>query len=165
MVPDVVTPEDADAVARHVVAAVRQGVASVVGLGGDGTQRAIAAVLAGTDVPLGILPGGTGNILGGVLGVPTGLQAAIGSLATAQPRAIDIGDVSLYTTDLEPGAPPLRTITAIGCGMGFDARLMATTPKCREGPLRPVRLPVPGDPAGLQHPGRAVSHHGRRRAL
>ncbi len=78
-------------------------------------------------MPLGILPAGTGNILGGVLGVPTGLAEAIESLATARPRRIDLGDVALYTTDLAPGAPPAHTICAIGCGIGFDARLMATT--------------------------------------
>ena len=125
--PEVVTPAGADDVARHVREAVRLGLASVVGLGGDGTQRAIATVLSGTDVPLGILPGGTGNILGGVLGVPTGLREAIESLASARPRRIDLGDVALYTTDLEPGMPPAYTICAIGCGIGFDARLMATT--------------------------------------
>ena len=112
----------------HVRTALGRGVASVVGLGGDGTQRAIASVLEGTDVPLGILPGCTGNILGGVLGVPTGLKAAIAALDDRRPRTIDLADVSLYTTDLAPGAAPRRTISAIGCGIGFDARLMATTP-------------------------------------
>ena len=149
----------------------------MVGLGGDGTQRAIAAVLAGTDVPLGILPGGTGNILGGVLGVPTGLQAAIAALATATPRAIDLGEVSLYTTDLEPGAPPRRTISAIGCGIGFDARLMATTPsdhKARFGrvaylfqairlatTIKPVPYRITVD--GEVHRARGVHRHGHQR--
>ena len=125
--PDVVTPESATAVEGYVRAALDRGVASVVGLGGDGTQRAIAAVVAGTGVPLGILPAGTGNILGGVLGIPTGLREAIESLGAARPRLIDLGDVALYTTDLAEGEPPRRTICAIGCGIGFDARLMATT--------------------------------------
>ena len=125
--PDVVTPESATAVEGHVRAALDRGVASVVGLGGDGTQRAIAAVVAGTGVPLGILPAGTGNILGGVLGIPHGLREAIESLGAARPRLIDLGDVALYTTDLAEGEPPRRTICAIGCGIGFDARLMATT--------------------------------------
>ncbi len=125
--PEVVVPDSADAVDRHVQAALQHGVAAVVGLGGDGTQRGIAAVLAGTGVPLGILPGGTGNILGGVLGIPKGMDAAIAALATARPRAIDLGDVALETTDLAPGEPPRHTICAIGCGIGFDARLMSST--------------------------------------
>ncbi len=125
--PEVVTPDGPSDVEGTVRDAVDAGVASVVGLGGDGTQRAIATALSGTDVPLGILPAGTGNILGGVLGVPTRLDAAIQSLATARPRTIDLGDVAMYQTDLPEGAPPVRTICAIGCGIGFDARLMATT--------------------------------------
>jgi diacylglycerol kinase (ATP) len=125
--PDVIVPDSADAVDGHVRAAIDHGVAAVVGLGGDGTQRGIAAVLAGTGVPLGILPGGTGNILGGVLGIPTKMDAAIAALATARPRAIDLGDVALETTDLKPGEPVPHTICAIGCGIGFDARLMSTT--------------------------------------
>ncbi|MCY7418096.1 MAG: hypothetical protein LH650_06290 [Chloroflexi bacterium] len=44
----------------------------------------MAEVLSGTGVPLGILPGGTGNILGGVLGIPKGLPAAIAALGRAQ---------------------------------------------------------------------------------
>ena len=127
MAPDVVTPESAAAVEGHVQAALDRGVASVVGLGGDGTQRAIATVVAGSGVPLGILPAGTGNILGGVLGIPSGLKDAIAALGTARSRPIDLGDVALYTTDLAPGEPPGHTICAIGCGIGFDARLMATT--------------------------------------
>jgi diacylglycerol kinase (ATP) len=130
--PDVVTPDDAAAVEGHVRAALDRGIASVVGLGGDGTQRGIATVIAGTGVPLGILPAGTGNILGGVLGIPTGLREAIETFATSRPRSIDLGDVQLYTTDLAPGDPPERTICAIGCGIGFDARLMATTPSAHK---------------------------------
>jgi diacylglycerol kinase (ATP) len=125
--PEVVTPQDAAAVEGHVRAALERGAASVVGLGGDGTQRGIAAVLAGSGVPLGILPAGTGNILAGVMGIPPSIRDATAALATARPTAIDLGDVALYTTDLVPGDPPRRTICAIGCGIGFDARLMATT--------------------------------------
>ena len=49
---------------------VAEGVAAVVGIGGDGTLREIAASLAGTGIPLGIVPGGTGNLLAGILGIP-----------------------------------------------------------------------------------------------
>ncbi len=128
--PDVVTPGDADATAsllRDLLARDREALASVVVLGGDGTVRAAGAVLAGTGVPLGILPGGTGNILAGVLGIPGRLEQAALSLRTARARDIDLADVVIEDADRPPGAPPLRTVSAIGCGIGFDARLMATT--------------------------------------
>jgi len=128
--PEVVTPGDGDAteaLVRQALADHGSALASVVALGGDGTARAVGAALAGSGVPLGILPGGTGNILAGVLGIPGGLPQAVELLRVARPRAIDLADVTVEHADRPAGAPPVRTVSAIGCGIGFDARLMATT--------------------------------------
>ncbi len=128
--PEVVTPEGPDAAHEAVEAALADHgaeLAAVVVAGGDGTVRSVGASLAGSGVPLGVLPGGTGNILAGVMGVPGDLKAAAASLRTARPRPIDLADVTIEHADRPAGAPPVRTISAIGCGIGFDARLMATT--------------------------------------
>jgi diacylglycerol kinase family enzyme len=105
--------------------ALATGVAAVVGVGGDGTLRDIAELLVGSGVPMGIVPAGTGNQLAAVLAVPAQPSAAASALATARSRTIDLGRVTLQLVD----QPARSGVFTIGCGAGFDARLMATTPR------------------------------------
>jgi len=56
--------------------AVKKGADLVAGYGGDGTQMEVVAGLRGTGVPLGLLPGGTGNAMAFELGIPRDLRAA-----------------------------------------------------------------------------------------
>jgi diacylglycerol kinase family enzyme len=67
--------------------------AVVVG-GGDGTVRTIAGVLAGTGVPLGLLPLGTLNHFAKDLGIPMELDAAAAVIAGAAVRAVDVAEVN-----------------------------------------------------------------------
>lgn len=82
--------------AEQARAAVARGVSLVAGYGGDGTQHELANALAGTDVVLGVLPGGTGNGFAHELGLPQKLDAAVRLLCTSErTRAIDavrVGD-------------------------------------------------------------------------
>lgn len=77
--------------ARDAAAA---GPGAVVAAGGDGTLSTVAGVLAGTGVPLGVLPLGTFNHFAKDLGIPTDPVAAARLLATASARRIDLGDVN-----------------------------------------------------------------------
>ena len=67
--------------------------AIVVG-GGDGSIRTVAGVLAGTGVPLGILPLGTLNHFAKDLGMPASLDEAIAVIAAGAVRSIDVGEVN-----------------------------------------------------------------------
>lgn len=62
--------------------------------GGDGTVRTVAGRLAGSEVPLGVLPCGTMNVLARDLGVPPDLDAAAAALLTAPVRKIDVATVN-----------------------------------------------------------------------
>jgi len=132
--PRIVETTSQDQTRPTVDQAVADGAAAVIGVGGDGTLREIAASLKGSGVPLGIVPAGTGNLLAGILGVPGSLAGAVAGLEGARPRVIDLGEATLRLTDEDhpqPGAPTPseeHATFAIGCGAGFDARVMATTP-------------------------------------
>ena len=100
--------------AREAVAA---GADLVMVWGGDGTMIGVAAELAGTDVPLAILPGGTGNLLARNLGIPLDLAGAVDVAYRGRDRSIDLMDV-----DLGGGE---RRVGAVMCGLGGDAEMMA----------------------------------------
>lgn len=81
------------AVAREFMARRSSGSALAVA-GGDGTISAAAGVLAGTEVPLGILPLGTLNHFAKDLGLPLELDAAAGVIAAGHTRQIDVAEVN-----------------------------------------------------------------------
>jgi YegS/Rv2252/BmrU family lipid kinase len=73
--------------------AVESGEVPVV-VSGDGMIGAIGGALAGVETPLGIVPGGRGNDLARVLGIPTEPEAAIEVVLAGHSRPIDIGEVN-----------------------------------------------------------------------
>ncbi len=83
---------------RRLQTAVRQAVARgaprVLVAGGDGTVATAAAVLAGTDTALAVLPGGTLNHFARDYGIPTDPEAAVLVAATRAIGAVDIGYVN-----------------------------------------------------------------------
>jgi YegS/Rv2252/BmrU family lipid kinase len=68
-------------VAEVVRGALVRGCDLVVAAGGDGTVSDVAEALVYTDVPLGILPVGTANVLARELGIPLNLDSACALLA------------------------------------------------------------------------------------
>ena len=61
---------------------------------GDGLIGAVGGALAGSDTPLGIVPGGRGNDFARVLGIPAEPDAAVAMLAAGETRRIDVGEVN-----------------------------------------------------------------------
>ena len=83
-------------------------------LGGDGTLRVAASVLAGSDVAIGALPGGTTNVVAGALGFPEDPAAAAQLHLTAEAIWMDLGQ--------SDGEPFLMQLSG-----GLDALVMACT--------------------------------------
>jgi diacylglycerol kinase family enzyme len=84
----------ADAANRALQRVKRNEVDVIVAGGGDGTIHTIAAVLAGTGVPLGILPLGTLNHFAKDLGIPMELHDAVDVVAAARGVNVDVGEVN-----------------------------------------------------------------------
>ena len=88
----------------------------VLAIGGDGTIRAVCEELAGTGIPVGIVPAGTGNLLARNLDIPLYLRSAVDVGLNGQDRAIDMVEVT--GDKMEPAT------FLVMAGMGFDAAIM-----------------------------------------
>jgi YegS/Rv2252/BmrU family lipid kinase len=117
------TPEDSgQGLAKE---AVEQGADVVIACGGDGTVMACATGLAGSEVPLAVLPLGTGNLVAANFDIPDDLDDALEIALTCRRRRIDLGS----TGDGR---------FVIAAGIGFDAAMLRDTNhtlKARIGPL------------------------------
>jgi YegS/Rv2252/BmrU family lipid kinase len=92
--------------------AVRDGVDLVLACGGDGTVTACVEGVAGSGVPLGILPLGTGNLLARNLGLPLDMDAALAAALTGTNRRLDAGSANGHTF-------------VVMAGLGFDAKMLS----------------------------------------
>jgi YegS/Rv2252/BmrU family lipid kinase len=97
--------------AREIArAAVARGARLVMAWGGDGTINEVASALAFGEIPLGIVPAGSGNGLARQLGVPRVAQDAIRQAIAAEPRRIDVGELG-------------DRLFVNAAGVGFDAHV------------------------------------------
>lgn len=100
--------------AELAAAAVREGVDVVASLGGDGTVNEVANGLAGSAVPLGIVPGGGTNVLARSLGIPRDPVRAAGhllALVGTSGRRVNLGRAAgRYFT--------------FSCGVGLDGEVI-----------------------------------------
>lgn len=86
---------------------------AIVAAGGDGTLRSLAAGLIGSDVALGLIPLGTGNVMATEIGLPRGPARAIADVLLA-------GDAMAVRPGLGNGVPFM-----LMAGAGIDARILA----------------------------------------
>jgi YegS/Rv2252/BmrU family lipid kinase len=112
------TPEDPGQ--GQTAKALAEGVDLVLAQGGDGTVMACVTGLAGTEVPLAVLPGGTGNLLATNFDVPADLEGAV-------EVALDGDRVRLDVAAMDDDR-----FVVMG-GVGFDAAMLRDAdPKLKE---------------------------------
>jgi diacylglycerol kinase (ATP) len=102
--------------------AIADGAELVIAAGGDGTVRAVAHSLATSSATLGVVPQGTGNLLGRNLGIPTDIPEAVEVALTGEDRVIDVGKV----VNRGDGEGDVFTVMS---GIGLDAAMVRDAPE------------------------------------
>tara|TARA_R100000322_G_scaffold39804_2_gene24722 strand:+ start:27227 stop:28138 length:912 start_codon:yes stop_codon:yes gene_type:complete len=74
--------------------ALDAGASAVIAAGGDGTISSVANVLAGGDVPMGVIPMGTFNYFARANGIPEDTQAALEAICHGRTSPADIGRIN-----------------------------------------------------------------------
>ncbi len=115
---------------------------AVVAVGGDGTVNEVLNGLDGADLPVGVFPTGTANLLARDLAIPFGPEGAAAIVARGVPHGIDVG------TAAAEGAGERRFLCTAGAG--FDGAVVHAVDAARKGGLgfrgyfRPVGRVVTG---------------------
>ncbi|WP_268224041.1 diacylglycerol/lipid kinase family protein [Sinomicrobium oceani] len=73
------------------IASLKEGASVIVACGGDGTVNEVASVLVNTDIPLGIIPLGSGNGLASHLKIPADQALALDIIKKQLSARIDVG--------------------------------------------------------------------------
>ena len=109
--------------------AARQGTDVVLVCGGDGTINEVINGLAGSQVALGLLPGGTANILARDMGLPLSPVHAAAEISRWSPRRIPLGKATWCTEKASTNGAPAEKEQAVRyfitvAGIGFDAHVV-----------------------------------------
>ncbi len=94
----------------------------VVACGGDGTFNEVANALAGSDVPMAILPLGTTNVLARELRVAPDVRSAMEKATHGNATRVSLGKITFTGPRL-----PFSRYFILMAGMGFDATAVRGT--------------------------------------
>lgn len=104
--------------------ALDEGATMIIAAGGDGTVRAVAEVVRGTQTALALLPSGTGNLLARNLDLTLDdLDHSVRTAFTGRDRAIDVARIDIRRAD---GTVDRHTYLVMA-GLGLDAKMLANT--------------------------------------
>ncbi len=108
----------------------------IIASGGDGTVSAVAGVLFGSGIPLGVIPRGTANAFAAALGIPNDLEKACDLILAGSTRVVDAARCK--------GQPMILL-----AGIGFEAETVERASRELKTRLGPLAYLV----AGLQQLG------------
>jgi diacylglycerol kinase family enzyme len=135
-------------VADQARRAVEEGCRVAVAAGGDGTVNAVAGAVAGTRIPLGVLPVGTLNHFAKDLGLPLDLEEAVRVIAEGAVRQVDVAEVNgrVFVNNSSLGVYPrivaLRQRAGATGWSKWLAAAWATVAVLRRRPFMAVRIQI-----------------------
>jgi diacylglycerol kinase family enzyme len=129
--------------------AVGQGYEAIVVCGGDGTIFDVIQGLAGSGVPLGIIPFGTGNVMAQNLKVPTDPASAARWILCSRPCSVALGRITCCTVGGRES-----WLFAMAAGMGMHASLMSEARRSGKSRVGKAAYFAAGGRLLLNHPVR-----------
>lgn len=137
---------------KQIESLIPKGFDVIAVAGGDGTLSSGASAMAGTDIPMGIIPLGTLNHFAKDLGIPLEIENSVKLIATGKPGKVDIGEVNgnIFINNSSVGLYPRavkfrdKHIERLGAGK-WMAMIMASLTVFTRFPLFDIRLETEDD--------------------
>lgn len=107
---------------RARVRGLEAGVDLVVAVGGDGTLREVLDGLPDPEVPVGLVPLGTANVISRDLGLPRDVERALDVMAAGRVTRIDVARVNGH-------------LCCLATGVGLDGMVVREVERRRRGPI------------------------------
>ena len=95
--------------------AAKRAPAVIIAAGGDGTFNEVANGIAGSEIPMAILPLGTTNVLAKELCIPDTVEGALEVALKKTPKSVSLGRIAIIRD-----ASPVSRYFILMAGVGFD---------------------------------------------
>jgi len=112
----IVETDSADEFRNEVRRALREGCATLIAMGGDGTLQLLVNEVLGQDVQVGVIPAGCGNDFAAALGITKNVEKAVETIVGGKTRMVDLVRVR--------NSSGLNVVYLGGGGMGIDAEAL-----------------------------------------
>ena len=112
----IVETDSADEFRNQVRRALREGCATLIAMGGDGTLQLLVNEVLGQDVQVGVVPAGCGNDFAAALGITKNLEKAAEIIVAGKTRMVDLVRVR--------NSSGLNVVYLGGGGVGIDAEAL-----------------------------------------
>jgi YegS/Rv2252/BmrU family lipid kinase len=108
---------DAEAFARQIKGQISHKPHMVIAAGGDGTINEVVNGMACSDIPIGVLPLGTTNVLAREIYEDHHPDAILARIISGSARRVSLGQITCY-----PGGNPVSRYFVLMAGIGFDGQ-------------------------------------------